>query len=190
VVEDGTKSVTDGIAQFTTFVKTARRFRSGMTANSTWKGELLEEFPQAFDVFGLVGIDFAVDTLEVGLRNDSRSTMAGTGDEESIEVELLDETVHMDIGEDLARVRTPMAEKSGLQVTDFERFLQQWIASKVQHAETEIKTGSHVIICEFELFIAQRGFLDSRTSFAVSRDAFNGDVHVSHGRHDESLMMV
>ena len=52
--------------------------------------ELLKEALHSRHVFTLVGVDLGVCPLKVGLRQDSRSSMSGAGDEDRVRVVLVD----------------------------------------------------------------------------------------------------
>lgn len=65
----------DRITEFTTFVKRSRSLRSSVRTNPARERELLEEASHALNVFSDVGVDFSVDTFEIGLRENSGGTV-------------------------------------------------------------------------------------------------------------------
>ena len=78
--------------------------------------ELLKEALHSRHVFTLVGVDLGVCPLKVGLRQDSRSSMSGAGDEDRVQVVLVDHPVEVGVGEALAGVRSSVAQQPRLRV--------------------------------------------------------------------------
>jgi hypothetical protein len=170
VIEYSTKGVGDGVTKLTTFVNTSRSFRSRVTADASRERELLEEALQALSILRLVRVDFGVDSFEVGVGNDARGTVARTGDEEGIEIVLLDQAVHVDVGEGLARVRTPMSEKPRLDVLSLERFLQQRVLTKVEHTQAQVHAGMEVAVDLVDLILAERLIGHGSSGSAIGRE--------------------
>ncbi len=77
----------------------ARGLRGHVAWNAARKRKLLEQPFQALFVLRDVRIDFAVGAFEVGVRDQSGPSMAGTGDIDHIEIVLLDDAVKMHIDE-------------------------------------------------------------------------------------------
>jgi hypothetical protein len=76
VVEDGTKGMGEGVSQLTTLVKGSGRLGGCVRADSAWERELSEELSHTVDGLGDAGVDLGVDTLEEGLGEYSRCTVA------------------------------------------------------------------------------------------------------------------
>src|SRR5262249_12340895 len=102
-------------------------FGSGVAANAAGERELLEEALHPCQIFTLVRVYLGVGPLEVRLRQDRWRTVTRPGDENGIQIVLVDQPVEVDIREGLASIRTPVAEQSGLDVLQLQRFSQQRI---------------------------------------------------------------
>lgn len=76
MVEDGTKGMGEGVSQLTTLVKGSGRLGGCVRADSAWERELSEELSHTVDGLGDAGVDLGVDTLEEGLGEYSRCTVA------------------------------------------------------------------------------------------------------------------
>lgn len=87
-----------------------------------------------------------------------------TRNEKSIQIILLNETVHVDVGENLTSVGTPVTQKTSLEMFLLERLLEKWILTEIEHTKTEVKGGPHVGIDLLELLHCQGLVLDSRAS--------------------------
>lgn len=68
-----------------------------VAANTSWERECLEELLETFNVFTLVRVNLAVDAFQVEVGDESGCAVARAGDDEGIEVILLDQSVHMDV---------------------------------------------------------------------------------------------
>lgn len=188
MVEDGTKGMGDGVAEFTTFVNTPRCLWCHVAANTTGKGELLEELLQPLDILALVGVDFAVEALEVEVGDETGGAVAGAGDDKGIEVVFLDHAVEVDVGEGLAGVAAPMAEQSRLDVLLLEWFLQEGVFLEVEHAQAEVHAGVEVAGEFVEFVIVEGLFVDGGAGFGVDGPGVGFIVEVvgfgGGGRHD------
>ena len=86
IVERGAEGVAERISEFAALVNGAGRRRGDMARNAARKGELLEQpFHPGF-VLADVGIDLAVAALEIGVGDQRRAAMAGTGDVDHVEI--------------------------------------------------------------------------------------------------------
>src|SRR5262249_25103135 len=99
----------DTIAKFTPLMDTSGRFRSGMAANPTGEGKLLEEAQHSSQAFALVRVNLGIRSFEIGLGENSRRAVTRPGDENCIEVILVDQPVEVDVSKGLAGIRAPMA---------------------------------------------------------------------------------
>src|ERR1043165_4652080 len=93
--------------------------------------------------------------------------MAGPRKEDHVEVILLDQSVEMNVDKGQSGTRSPMAEQAGLDVLSPQRFLEQRIVQKIDHAETEVVAGSPVNLGFAQLLRAERLFFDGRASRTV-----------------------
>jgi hypothetical protein len=95
---------------------TAGGFGRGVAANAAGERKLLEEALHPCHIFTLVRVNLGICSLEIGLGQDRRRTVTRPGDENGIEIILVDQPVEVDIREGLAGIRTPVAEQAGLDV--------------------------------------------------------------------------
>src|SRR5271169_1666369 len=77
IIERGAIGVCDGIPEFAAFMNRTGSFRRDMAWNSSWKGKLLEQFPDA--VFGLrnMWIELAVRSFQVSVGHKRWSAVSG-----------------------------------------------------------------------------------------------------------------
>lgn len=68
-----------------------------MAAVSARERELLEESLHALLVLGDIGVSLTPDTFEVEVRDETRSTVAGTRNDKRIETVLLDHAVEVNV---------------------------------------------------------------------------------------------
>ncbi len=69
------------IAQFAAFVNRPGRFGGDVTGDAARKRKLLEQPVHSLLVLRYIGIDLAVGSLEVGVRDERRPAVTGPGDE-------------------------------------------------------------------------------------------------------------
>ena len=74
------------------------------------KLELLEEAVHSRDVFALVRVDLGVGSFKIRVGEDSGRAVSGAGDEDRVQVILLDQAIEVNLGEALAGVRAPVAQ--------------------------------------------------------------------------------
>ena len=118
VIKRGAVGMGDGIAQLSTLVDRAGRLRRHVARNPARKGELLEEALHA--LFGLldVGIEFAVRSFKIRVRDKARTAMAGPGDINGVQIKLFNHPVHMHVNEIQTGRRAPVAQQARLDVID------------------------------------------------------------------------
>ena len=94
----------------------ARRLRRGVAANAAGEGELLEKALHPLLILTFIGVNLRVRPLQVPLREDGWGPVPGTGDEDRVQVILIDQAVEMDVGKALSGSGTPVAQQSLLGV--------------------------------------------------------------------------
>src|SRR5689334_16702758 len=100
----------ENVTEFPALMYGAGCLRSTVTANTAGKRELLEECQQAIGVFTLVRVDFRVGPLEIHRTDNTWSTVPGTGEEDHIDVVLVNDSIEVDVGEREAGTRAPVPE--------------------------------------------------------------------------------
>ncbi len=138
VVEGGAVGVGEGVAQLAALVDGARRLRGDVARDATGERELLEQPQQAVLVLADVRIDLAVGALQVGVGDETGSTVPGTSDVEHAEVVLLDHPVQVGVEKVQARRGTPVAEEAGLDVLLGEGLFQEGVVVEVDLPHREI----------------------------------------------------
>src|SRR5206468_3470635 len=112
-----------------------------MAGNAAGERELGEEALHALLVLRDVRIDLAVGSLEVGVRDQARPAMPGTGDVEHVQVVLLDQPVQMDVDEVQTWRGPPVAEKPWLDVLLGQWLLEQRVVIEVDLADRQVIRG-------------------------------------------------
>ena len=110
VVECGAKGVAERISEFAALVDGPGCRWRDMARDAARKRELLEKPFHSGFVLADVGIDLAVAPLEVGVGDQRRATVAGTGDVDHVQIIPSDRPVQMDVDEILAGRRSPMPD--------------------------------------------------------------------------------
>jgi hypothetical protein len=92
-----------------------------VAADASRKRELLEKLLEPDRVFALVCVDFGIGALKINRAEDSRRAVTGTGKEDHVHVVFLNQPVQVNVHERQPRARSPMSEKSVLDVFGLER---------------------------------------------------------------------
>ena len=156
VVEGGAVGVGKRIAEFAALVDGAGRLRRHMARNSAGERELREEPLHALHILRDARIDFAVGAFEIGVGDQPRAAMAGAGDVDHVEIELLDQPIEVHVDEVEARRRAPVPQEARLDVLLLERLTQQRIVEQVDLADGQIVGGAPVGVDERALAFRQR----------------------------------
>src|SRR5215472_10720386 len=146
IVERRTAGMGQYVSQFASFVNRAGSFRRAVAADAPRKGKLLKELVQACFVFAFFRIDFGVRTLKICRSQNARRAVSRARHEDHVEVEFLDQPVQVDIDESQTWARAPMPEQAVLDVLWLQRFLQQGIRLKIDHAQRQIAAGAPVCV--------------------------------------------
>ena len=177
IVEGGAEGVRKRVAELAAFVDGAGRLGRHVARNSAGKRELGEEPLHALLVLRNTRIDFAVRSFEIGVGDQPRPAVAGTGDVDHVEIEFLDQPVEVRVDEVEARRRAPMAEEARLDVLLLERLAQQGIVEQVDLTNGQIVGGAPVGVDERAFVFCESCGFDLRRAFILRRD----------GRHPDSL---
>jgi hypothetical protein len=165
IVEGGSESMGEGVAQLAALVDRARCLRRGVARDPARERELAEELAEPFLVGAHVRIPLGVRPLQVGVRDDSRSAMARPRNVEGIEVAGADRTVQVDVDEVQARCRPEMAQQAGLDVLGREWFPQERVVQEVDLADGQVVRRTPVGVNPPELLALERsGGVGSLTS--------------------------
>src|ERR1044071_10155648 len=96
-----------------------------MARNAAGEGELLEQALHSLLVLLDVWVHFAVGPLQVGVRHQPRSAVAGSGDVEDVLIVFPNDAVQMGVDEVQSWCRAPVTEQARFDVSQLEGLLQQ-----------------------------------------------------------------
>ncbi len=123
IVERGAVGMHERVAQLAALVDRARRLRRYVARDPARIGELAEEFAHATLVARHARVELAVAALEPCVRNQTRTAVAGAGDEDRRQVAHPDRPVHVGVEQVQSRSRSPVPEQARLDVLK-----PQWLA--------------------------------------------------------------
>ena len=125
-------------------VNGTRRRRGDMARNAARKRELLEQPLHPALVLADVGIDLAIAALEIGIGDQGRPAVTGTGDVDHVEIMQSDRPVQMDVDEILSGRRSPMPDHERLDMRQREGFAQHRICVEVDLTNREVVGGAPI----------------------------------------------
>src|SRR5437870_4357002 len=138
VVERSAEGVAEAVAELAALVDRAWRLGRDVARDTTRKGELLEEPLQSVLILRDGGIELAVRSLEVGVRDERGPAVSRPGNVDHVEIVLPDDAVQVHVDEVLPRRRAPVAEKSRLHVGGLERGPEKRIVVQVYLPDGEV----------------------------------------------------
>jgi hypothetical protein len=142
IVEGGAEGMRDAVAELAPFVDRSRRLRRAVAADPSGERELLEELEHPLGVLALVRIDLRVGALQIDRSEDAGSSVAGAGQEDRVEVVLVDQPVEMGPDEAQSRARAPVSQEALLDVLRLQRLAQERIGAQVDHPGGEVAAGA------------------------------------------------
>ena len=170
VVERGAVGVDERVAELAALVDRSRRLGCHVARDAAREGELAKQPPQALLVVPDVGVHLAVGPFEVRVRDEGRSAVPGTGDEDRVEVVRLDHAVHVRVDEVEPRRRAPVAEQAGLDVLRPQRLTQQRVVEQVDLSDRQVVRSAPPAVDQVQLVGPER---------ALRSDAGGAFAHVS-----------
>jgi len=165
--------VHQGVAEFAALVDGSGCFRCDVTRDAAGEGELAEQCPYPVLVLADAGIHLAVGALQVGVRDQTRTAVAGSGDIERIEVAVLDHAIHVGVQQVQSGRGAPVPEESRLDMLGQQRFPQQRVVQQIDLPDRQVVGGAPVSVDQVEL----RG-IDRSGRFQIGVD-FDAAVHVN-----------
>jgi len=129
-----------------------------VAADAAREGEFLEELLHARQVLALVRVDLCVGALEVHGREHARRAVAGSGEEDRVQVVLVDQAIEVHVGEGQSRARAPVPEQTVLDVGRFQPFAKKGVVLQVDHADGEVVAGAPVGV-DAPQFFGRQGLL-------------------------------
>src|ERR1700730_7252929 len=156
VVERGAKGVSQRVTQFAALVDGAWSFWRDVAWNSSREGKLLEQLSYSFLSLRNAGINLAIGAFQIRIGHQTRSTMAGTGHVDDIEILLLDQAVQMDVNKIQSGRCAPMPQEPGLDVFQQQRLAQQGIGVQVNLPDRKVICSAPIRVGLAQLFGRQR----------------------------------
>ena len=138
IVKGSAESVGERITQFTALMNRTGRLRRDVARDAARKGKLLEQPFHPLLVLADVGIDFAVGALEIRIRHQSGSAVAGPGKVDHIQALFLDDPVQVNVDEVQSGRRAPVTEQARFDMRQLERLFQERIVVEVNLSDREV----------------------------------------------------
>ncbi|MNO98927.1 hypothetical protein D3C76_906880 [compost metagenome] len=110
VIERRTVGMGQAISQFAALMNRPWYLRRYMAGNAIRPGKLPKQTDQAITVALYRGIALGKSAFQISLRHHRRPAMAGTGDEQDVQVVLVDQPVEVRVDQVQSRRRAPMAQ--------------------------------------------------------------------------------
>ena len=138
VVERGTGGVGERVAEFAALVDAARGLHTDVARYSPGSRELPHQRGQAVQVSGDPGIDLAVGTVEIGVREQRGPTVTGPGHIQAVRAGVADQPVEQRVDHRQTRTGAPVAEQARFDVGNCQRITQQRIGLQVDLGNRQV----------------------------------------------------
>src|SRR5215467_1675261 len=116
--------------------------------------------------------------------------MAGPGQEDHVQVILLDESVQMDVNKGQARTGSPVSQQATLNVFALQRLFQEGIVLKVDHAQHQVVTSAPVGVRLAQILSVQWRSRDCRSCGAIGGDRLAGLLSCGYRCHRECSFLT
>ena len=98
-----------------------------MAGNTTGEGELLVQSLQSLDILADIRVYFAVGTLKIRVCDEEVAAVSGTGDQDHVQIILVDGTIHVRIDKVLSGNGSPVSYNLLLDLLSGQRLSQKRI---------------------------------------------------------------
>ena len=156
VVEHCSGCVRERVAELAAFVDRTGGLRRRVARDTAGEAELAEQSPQTLRVHGDVRVPLAVGTLEVGVRDNGGSAVAGATDEHHVHVAGSDHPVEIRVHEVQSRRGPPMSEQARLHVFGSKTLTQQRVRHQIDLTDGQVVRRPPIRVESPELFRSQR----------------------------------
>ena len=156
VIKHGAVGMRNGISELAAFVDGTGRLRRYVRGDTAGERELLAQSRHTLFVLGDVGIDFAVGALKIGVCDEEVAAVSGTGKQNHIKIELLDNTVEVDIHKVLSGDRSPVTDDFLLDLITRQRFTEKRILQHIELCRREVVCRAPVCIHLLQILFRQR----------------------------------
>ena len=112
--------------------------------------------PKAPSVFRDFRIDLRIGSLEIDVGHDRRAAMTGAREIDHVDILLDDHAIQVRVDETEARRRSPVSEKSRLDVLGPQRFANERILLKKNLADGEVVGPLPIAMDPSQLFVRER----------------------------------
>ncbi len=164
IVEGGAVGVRDRIAQFAPFVDRAGRLRGDVAGDAAGKRKLREQPLHPLLVLRNLRIQLAIGSFEIGVGHEPRSSVAGSGDVDRVEIVLLDRAVQVDVEKVQSRRGAPVAQQPRLDVFVPQRLFQQRIVVQIDLADRQV-VGRPPVGVHFSQQVGRKRLIHDKNSF-------------------------
>ena len=169
IVEGRAVGVRKRVAKLAALVDRAGRLGRDVAWDSAGKRELGEEPLHPVLVLRDVRIDLAVGSFEIGVGDQPRTAVAGAGDIDHVEIELLDQAVQVRVDEIEAGVVPQWPSSRGL-MCSFSSGPQQRVVEQVDLADRQIVGGAPIGVDQHaSLFDSVLSVFDNALAIKTSR---------------------
>ena len=151
VVEHCAVRVRKRVAELPALMNRSRRLRSDMARDAAWKRELPEQTAEPLFVLADVGVQLAIRSFEVRVRDHPRAAVARAADVDRVDIARADHAVHVGIDQVEPGRRAPMAEQPWLDVLGRKRLLQERVVQEIDLADRQVVRGAPVRVDQAQL---------------------------------------
>ncbi len=148
----------DRVAELASLMDRAGHLGRDVAGDTAREGELAEERAHALFVARDMRIELRVGALEVGVGNETRPAVAGSGDVDRVQVTLPDGTVHVHIDEVEARRGAEVPEQARLDVLCHEGLFQERVGEQVDLPDREVVGRAPVGVDQSQFVCRERSF--------------------------------
>ena len=132
VIQHRTEAVRQRITKLAALVDGAWGLRGNVAGNAARERKLLEQALHALGVLADVRVNLAVSALEIGVRHEEIAAVTRTGQQDHIQIILLDDAVQMNVNQVLTGHRAPVTDDLLLDVLGLQRLLEQRVIEQVK----------------------------------------------------------
>ena len=168
VIKGSAERMRDGITKLTALVDGTGRLRCHVAGDTAGEGELLIQSLQSFDILRNVGIYFAVSTLKVRVCHKEISAVARSGDQDHVQIILIDRTIHVRIDEVLSGNGSPVTYDLLLDHVLRQRLSKQGIVQQIQLRCCQIVRCAPVCIQVGQIFVRHK-FVNRHSIFLLCK---------------------
>ena len=163
VVERGAEGVRERVPELTALVDRSRRLRRDVARDPAGERELAKETAHAGLVLGDRGVALGVRPLEVGVCDEPRATVSGSGDVQDAQVACSNGAVEVRVDEVQTRRRAEVAQQPRLDMLGRERLTEQRVVEQVHLTDREVVGGAPVRVDQLELSLLKHCLAHART---------------------------